>query len=330
MKLIKRTVALLFALVVAGTAAIPSLADEPLLRNGGLEEIKEGDWDPDAGEEPLHWDVWPGNPAEGTKHRSISTSIKHGGKQSLCVELSDKNKQAVYQYAELKNDPFDFNKSYTFSVWIKMENVQAKDDFGVKIGFNRKGFDGNRYDMREDVDLGTYDWKKFSVTVPKPVATKMQQFDVIVDIGLGSGKIYLDDFEMVEAASTSPTTAKPTTQAPANNNTTKAPANNVTTKAPDAGTTVKPGETTASVSDGGVEATTEATAAADATTGAAESVESDASTTPVSNDDGGGFNALPLIIIGAVVVAAGAVVGAYFLIKKNKGGPSKPMGSDNA
>ena len=89
MKLIKRTVALLFALVVAGTAAIPSLADEPLLRNGGLEEIKEGDWDPDAGEEPLHWDVWPGNPAEGTKHRSISTSIKHGGKQSLCVELSD-------------------------------------------------------------------------------------------------------------------------------------------------------------------------------------------------------------------------------------------------
>ena len=101
MKLIKRTVALLFALVVAGTAAIPSLADEPLLRNGGLEEIKEGDWDPDAGEEPLHWDVWPGNPAEGTKHRSISTSIKHGGKQSLCVELSDKNKQAVYQYAEL-------------------------------------------------------------------------------------------------------------------------------------------------------------------------------------------------------------------------------------
>ena len=329
MKLIKRTVALLFALVVAGTAAIPSLADEPLLRNGGLEEIKEGDWDPDAGEEPLHWDVWPGNPAEGTKHRSISTSIKHGGKQSLCVELSDKNKQAVYQYAELKNDPFDFNKSYTFSVWIKMENVQAKDDFGVKIGFNRKGFDGNRYDMREDVDLGTYDWKKFSVTVPKPVATKMQQFDVIVDIGLGSGKIYLDDFEMVEAAST-PTTAKPTTQAPANNNTTKAPANNVTTKAPDAGTTVKPGETTASVSDGGVEATTEATAAADATTGAAESVESDASTTPVSNDDEGGFNALPLIIIGAVVVAAGAVVGAYFLIKKNKGGPSKPMGSDNA
>ena len=76
------------------------------------------------------------------------------------------------------------------------------------------------------------------------------------------------------------------------------------------GTTVKPGETTASVSDGGVEATTEATAAADATTGAAESVESDASTTPVSNDDEGGFNALPLIIIGAVVVAAGAVVGA--------------------
>lgn len=38
MKLIKRTVALLFALVVAGTAAIPSLADEPLLRNGGLEK----------------------------------------------------------------------------------------------------------------------------------------------------------------------------------------------------------------------------------------------------------------------------------------------------
>ena len=52
MKLIKRTVALLFALVVAGTAAIPSLADEPLLRNGGLEEIKEGDWDPDAGKNP--------------------------------------------------------------------------------------------------------------------------------------------------------------------------------------------------------------------------------------------------------------------------------------
>ena len=44
----------------------------------------------------------------------------------------------------------------------------------------------------------------------------------------------------------------------------------------------------------------EALARSDA--GTAESVESDASTTPVSNDDEGGFNALPLIIIGAVVV----------------------------
>ncbi|HIW73290.1 MAG TPA: carbohydrate binding domain-containing protein [Firmicutes bacterium] len=320
--MLKKLLACASALLVTASlssAVLGVSADEPLLRNGGLEELNDDGT-------TTGWDVWPGNPNEGIKQASVSTEIKHSGENSLCIELTPKNNQAVYQYTLAADNRFDFSKAYTFSAWVKLDNVTATDADGIRIGVNRKGADGNGYDLRESIELGTYDWTKISITVPKALFP-LVQYDVIIDIGRGEGKIYMDDFELVEAtdATTMPqittTTAAddPTTAAPGDD-TTAAPGEDVTTLAPE--DTTAPSEETQGTADasGSRTQTTRDTAAGN-------------TTAPSGGDGDDGFNVLPLVIVLAVLVAAGAVAVAVLIIRKRKmdgmNGPDGPEGGSS-
>lgn len=184
----------------APPALEPALQNEPsvggvLLKNPGVEELN-----PDG--TVTHWDVWPGDPAEGERRSYASTEVRHSGERSVCVELVYSNPQAIYQYRVPTDDPFPFNEDYVFSAWVKTEGLSVVDDKGFKIGVKRRGADGQEYNQYESVPMGTYDWTKVEITVPKAEGVDIVQYDVIFDMGCGSGKVYFDDFELTPASLT--------------------------------------------------------------------------------------------------------------------------------
>ncbi|MFR1435506.1 MAG: carbohydrate binding domain-containing protein, partial [Acutalibacteraceae bacterium] len=199
--MLKKMMACVSALLVTAslscavlTASAEDKEYDTILKNPGLEDLNEDGT-------TTFWDSWPGNPAEGINQVSVSTDVKHSGNNSLKVELLEGNNHAIYQYHLAADKRFPFNKEYTFSCWVKMDNVVASDAQGISIGVNRKGADGNSYDLREHIELGTCDWTKVSVTIPKALVG-LVQYDVIVDIGRGTGTLYVDDFELVEGSGT--------------------------------------------------------------------------------------------------------------------------------
>lgn len=167
-------------------------SDGALLKNGDVEQLN-----PDG--TVTHWDVWPGNPEEGQRNSYSTTEFKHSGERSVCIELVYSNPQAIYQYRLPEDNAFDFNGDYIFSAWVKMDGVSVLDGNGVKIGVKRKGADGNEYNVYQSVPMGTCDWTKVELEVPKEPGVNIVQYDVIFDIGCGTGKIYFDDFELTPA-----------------------------------------------------------------------------------------------------------------------------------
>lgn len=167
-----------------------TLEEDSLLKNPGLEKLN-----PDGS--ILHWDVWPGTPEEGQRKYESVTDEVHGGERAVKIELVYGNGQAIYQYRVMDDNPFDFNQSYEASVWVKTENVSVYDGKGVKFGVKRRDAEGNEHNLFTDIPLGTSDgWIQVKLPAGKADADIIQ-YDVIVDIGSGSGVIYLDDFDLV-------------------------------------------------------------------------------------------------------------------------------------
>jgi len=165
-------------------------AEDSLLKNPGLEK-----WNPDG--TILHWDIWPGNPQEGVREFETVTDDVHGGEQAVRIDLVYGNGQAIYQYRVMNDNPFDFIQSYEASVWVKMENVSVYDGKGVKLGVKRRDTEGNEHNLYTDIPLGTSDgWIQVKLPAEKADADIIQ-YVVIVDIGSGSGSVYLDDFDLV-------------------------------------------------------------------------------------------------------------------------------------
>ncbi len=163
-----------------------------VLRNSSLEDLN-------ADGSVTHWDVWPGNPSEGTRDYEVITDGAYDGDKALKINLTLGNPQAVYQYCVMDTaGKFDFNKSYTFSCMLKLDGVMTLDGKGVTIGIKRRGADGNEYNVYSKIEESDCDWTKFSVTAPS-VGVEIVQYDVILDIGSGFGSITMDDCSLTVA-----------------------------------------------------------------------------------------------------------------------------------
>ncbi len=209
----KTLIALLLVLLLCAGA----LAENgSTLRNPSMETLNEDGT-------TTYWDVWPGNPNEGKKYAFVDTEVFHTGAQSLRVDLTPENNQAVYQYKLLETNTadkdsgaeeyFNFNRACTVTVWVKLDNVTADDGDGIRLGVHRKGIDGNWYNLQtESIELGTKDWHMIELEVPKSLVS-IAQFDVIIDIGRGSGSVWMDDFDLIPApAATATPAVEPTTE----------------------------------------------------------------------------------------------------------------------
>ncbi len=323
--MLKKMMACVSALLVTAslscavlTASAEDKEYDTILKNPGLEDLNEDGT-------TTFWDSWPSktNPNEGTNQVEVTNDVVHSGKNALKVELLEANNHAIYQYHLASEKRFPFNKEYTFSCWVKMDNVVASDDQGISIGVNRKGADGNSYDLREHIELGTYDWTKVSITVPKAMVG-LVQYDVIVDIGRGTGTLYVDDFELVEGSGTTTPTdpdTPDTPDTPDDPDTPDTPDDPDTSEDPD-----QPGETTDPSESGS--GTTKPTGGSDkddaskpATTTKAQQTDTD------DTQDGSAGWVLPVVIVAAVVIAGAAVVVAVLIIrekKKKAAGPTDP------
>ena len=161
-----------------------------VLRNSGLDELN-------VDGTTTHWDVWPGNPAEGVRDSEVIEEEGHGN--VLKVNLQTSNAQAVYQYCVGDTvGKFDFNQDYTFSCDIKCEGVMTLDGKGVTIGVKRRGVDGNEYNEYYRIDEMAQGWNTYSIS-PTPAPVDVVQYDVIVDMGSGVGSVYLDNFSLTLA-----------------------------------------------------------------------------------------------------------------------------------
>lgn len=181
-----------FSLVPAQIAQITPQKPQTysgILRNPGLETLNSDG-------SILDWDVWPGDPAEGVRQYEVVRTGVHGGRRALMIEAVDSNAHAVYQYC-IDTRSFDFSGSYRASVWVKLEDVDVSV---LTLGVKRKNIDGTECNLYTDIPQNTTDgWVKVTLDVPGLLDAKLTQFDVIVDIGTGSGKVYLDDFSLIPA-----------------------------------------------------------------------------------------------------------------------------------
>lgn len=163
-----------------------------VLRNGSLEDLNSDG-------SVTHWDVWPGNPDEGTRDYEVITDGVYDSDKALKINLVLGNAQAVYQYCVMDTaGKFDFNQAYTFSCKLKLEGVTTLDGKGVTIGIKRRGADGNEYNVYTKIEETDCDWTQFSVTAPK-VDVEIVQYDVILDLGAGFGSVTMDDCQLVLA-----------------------------------------------------------------------------------------------------------------------------------
>lgn len=171
------------------TSSEPVVTFGNVLRNSGLEDLN-----PDG--TTLHWDIWPGNPNEGVRNFEIDTTSQYKGDRSLKINLEIGNAQAVYQYCVADTvGKFDFNKEYTFSCALKLEDVMTFDGKGVVIGIKRRGIDGNEYNVYKRIDESTTDWTVYEVTA-ESAPVEIVQYDVILDIGAGIGSVSIDDCQL--------------------------------------------------------------------------------------------------------------------------------------
>lgn len=183
-----------FVFVIVFAFGFTALAEEePLLPNGGLEELDSG--------VPVRWWYWPAYDHPAAKW-SIEKNDVHSGKQAIKIKQSTET-QALYLVNKADEAKFDLNAEYRLTAWVKLFNIDG--DEGVNIGVNRKGVDGNDYNVKSIPHKGTSDWKKIEITVSKALRETVQ-FDPIVNVGAGSGYVIIDDI-VLEKLTSSETTA---------------------------------------------------------------------------------------------------------------------------
>lgn len=162
--------------------------ESAILRNASLEELN-GDGT------ITHWDIWPGNQAEGERKFQI-VSDAHTGTQAVRIDLHNGNKQAIYQYC-VDTSAFDFNESYRASVWMKLKDLKTSE---LTLTVKRRDSNGNEHNISTALPTATTDgWVLFTLDAPKVKGATIVQYDVIVDIGAGSGSVYMDDFDLTPA-----------------------------------------------------------------------------------------------------------------------------------
>lgn len=182
-----------FSLVYANIPKVemPKEGDS-ILRNPSLEALN-----PDGS--VLHWDVWPGDPAEGNRDYEVVSDTVHSGNRAVKINLLFSNGQAIYQYC-VDPDSFDFTADYIATVWVKTENMTIYDGTGATLGVKRTDTQGNVHVITTAIPTGTSaDWVQVKLEVPAYENLEVVQYDIVVDVGAGSGCIYLDDFDLISA-----------------------------------------------------------------------------------------------------------------------------------
>jgi len=169
-----------------------------LLANGGFEQRQEGADDPEA---------WFGTRVPTTAGHFVlaSSSVAHGGKRSVVVEIGDSHPDHKVAYnwtADAKG--WKAGETYELSGWIKTENAKntafIMAQFWNEEGKNKKMIGGATTQFTSPVK-GTTDWTRVSTRLTVPEGTAV----VRIRAGLSSqdnrgAKAWLDDLSLVKIA----------------------------------------------------------------------------------------------------------------------------------
>jgi len=164
--------------------------DGALLKNSSFEKFSNGAFN--------NWTLWKGNKGN-TKIEQVKGRTGKAAKITV-----DNNQNIVNLYQEIKLDP---KKEYTFSVWIKTENIKLQWP-GAQGVYVDLSCDNNKMLASESINKDS-GWKKLEVVINGGVLTGKEwsvRFDVAAEYL--TGVIYIDDAEIRETGKATPI-AKP-------------------------------------------------------------------------------------------------------------------------
>ncbi len=161
---------------VTGKATkIPEADKDELLQNNGFEIYSAGNF--------ANWNAWKGNKG--------NTKVEQAdGRTGKAAKITvDNNNNIVNLYQEIKLDP---TLEYTFTVWVKTENIllQWPGAQGVYLNFK---YNNNVILMSKTVNADS-DWQKLEIVVNGGIL-KGDEWGVSLDIAAEflTGTIYIDD-----------------------------------------------------------------------------------------------------------------------------------------
>lgn len=176
------------SLFVARKGQVEIVADPPL-------HIRGGDFEQSQGNKFAGWDM-EGKPMQTP---AADRSIRHGGNQSLRIELSGKNdsrgaKARISQTVEVA--PY---RQYHLSAWIKTENLASPERITHKVT-NPAGqpLSFSEWDIKRNQD-----WTRYHTLFNSQTNTQVR-FNFAVLQGKKEGKIWIDDVTMEETAVLNP------------------------------------------------------------------------------------------------------------------------------
>ena len=154
---------------------VPDDDSDELLKNKGFEKYSGGNF--------ANWTLWKGNKGN-TKLEQVD------GRNGKAAKITvDNNENIVNLYQEIKLDP---TLEYTFSVWVKTENI-ALQWSGAQGVYLNLSCDNSKVLMSESVNANS-NWQKLEVVVNGGVLDGDEwsiRFDVAAEYL--TGDIYIDD-----------------------------------------------------------------------------------------------------------------------------------------
>jgi beta-lactamase regulating signal transducer with metallopeptidase domain len=175
-------------------------SDQSLLANGGFERSR------DDSNDPVSWFAtrWPKTP--GHYLMAASSSVAHGGKRSVFVEIGDSHPddQRVHYNWTTVAQHWQPGETYELSGWIKTEDVK-KTAFIMVQFWDEEGKDGKiiggATTQYSSPVTGTTDWTRASTRLKVPEGTGA----VRIRAGLSSegnrgAKAWFDDISLAKVA----------------------------------------------------------------------------------------------------------------------------------
>ncbi|CDM67294.1 Hypothetical protein CM240_0115 [Clostridium bornimense] len=131
----------------------------------------------------------------GSGSGEYTTSEKYDGSKSLKITKTD---AVSRQYVQDLPVGMEKGKAYTFSAYVKTDNIVATGNKGAGLAIYYLNKNGNYEEVTSDFITGTMDWQRIQVTFTIPADAKSNHLIVRPLVQEATGTAYFDNLQLEE------------------------------------------------------------------------------------------------------------------------------------